>query len=179
MQTSNCLFICLHAHMTINYRTADIRLVSVQQTKNTNVAVINKKKTKLICFDHGASNLNSPEIQIKLIPILWQNVVHEKQGKYGWFDTCDRPSILTWNWIQIVKFWAHVTWTFDGRPKKTNKAPPLYHVKLCAAFQSHRWTQTGVSQETLSLGQNWWFFVPCDLTIWRMTLKNNRAHLLC
>ena len=33
--------------------------------------------------------------------------------------------------------------------------------------------------ETLNLGQNWWFFVPCDLKIWRMTLRNNRAHLLC
>ena len=28
-------------------------------------------------------------------------------------------------------------------------------------------------------GQNWWFVVPCDLEISRMTLKNNRAHLLC
>ena len=35
------------------------------------------------------------------------------------------------------------------------------------------------SPETLNLGQNWWFFVPCDLKIWRMTLKNMRAHLLC
>ena len=28
------------------------------------------------------------------------------------------------------------------------------------------------------LGQNRWYFVPCDLEIWRMTLKNNRAPLL-
>ena len=27
------------------------------------------------------------------------------------------------------------------------------------------------SPETLSAGQNWRFFVPCDLEIWRMTLK--------
>ena len=33
--------------------------------------------------------------------------------------------------------------------------------------------------ETLNSGQNWRFFVPCDLGIWRMTLKNNRAPLLC
>ena len=31
----------------------------------------------------------------------------------------------------------------------------------------------------LNLGQNRQFFVPCDLEIWRMTLKNNRAPLLC
>ena len=28
-------------------------------------------------------------------------------------------------------------------------------------------------------GKNQRFFVPCDLYIWRMTLKNNRAPLLC
>ena len=28
-------------------------------------------------------------------------------------------------------------------------------------------------------GQNGWFFVPCDLEIWWMTLKNNRSPLLC
>ena len=31
------------------------------------------------------------------------------------------------------------------------------------------------SPETLNLGQNWWYFVPRDLEIWWMTLKNNRA----
>ena len=29
------------------------------------------------------------------------------------------------------------------------------------------------------LGQNRWYFVPCDLEIWWMTLENNRASLLC
>ena len=34
--------------------------------------------------------------------------------------------------------------------------------------------------ETLNSGQNWWFFfVLCDLEIWQMSLKNNRASLLC
>ena len=35
------------------------------------------------------------------------------------------------------------------------------------------------SPETLNFGQNCRFFVPCDLEIWRMTLKNNRAPLMC
>ena len=35
------------------------------------------------------------------------------------------------------------------------------------------------SPETPNLGQNRRFFVPCDLEIWQMTLKNNRASLLC
>ena len=33
--------------------------------------------------------------------------------------------------------------------------------------------------ETPNLGQNRWCFVPWDLEIWWMTLKNNRASLLC
>ena len=35
------------------------------------------------------------------------------------------------------------------------------------------------SPETPNSGQNRRFCVPCDLEIWRMTLKNNRAPLLC
>ena len=34
------------------------------------------------------------------------------------------------------------------------------------------------SPETPNLGQIRRFLEPCDLEIWRMTLKNNRAHLL-
>ena len=34
------------------------------------------------------------------------------------------------------------------------------------------------SPETPNLGQILWFLEPCDLEIWRMTLKNNRAPLL-
>ena len=33
--------------------------------------------------------------------------------------------------------------------------------------------------ETPNLGQIRWILEPCDLEIWRMTLKNNRAPLLC
>ena len=35
------------------------------------------------------------------------------------------------------------------------------------------------SPETLNLGQIRRFLEPCDLEIWRMTLQNNRAPLLC
>ena len=34
------------------------------------------------------------------------------------------------------------------------------------------------SPETPNLGQIWRFLEPCDLEIWRMTLKNNRAPIL-
>ena len=61
---------------------------------------------------------------------------------------------------------------------KNNRAPLLCYFKLCAAFHSHWWIQTGVSPETPNLGQIRRFLEPCDLEIWRMTLKNNRAPLL-
>ena len=35
------------------------------------------------------------------------------------------------------------------------------------------------SPETPNFGQIRWFLEPCDLEIWRMTFKNNRAPLLC
>ena len=47
-----------------------------------------------------------------------------------------------------------------------------HHNSLCSRL-------AGDSPETLNLGQNRQFFVPCDLEISWMTLKNNRAPLLC
>ena len=73
---------------------------------------------------------------------------------------------------------------FDGWPWKTIghlfRIRVLCYTKLCASFQSHRWIQTGVTVRKRSIrvkiGD---FFVPCDLEIWWMALKNNRAPLLC
>ena len=63
---------------------------------------------------------------------------------------------------------------------ENNRAPLLYYVKLCASFQIRRWIQTGVTVRKCSIrvkiGD---FFVLCDLEIWQMTLKHNRAPLLC
>ena len=62
---------------------------------------------------------------------------------------------------------------------QNNRAPLLCYFKLCASFHTHWWIQTGVnSPETPNLGQVCRFLAPCDLEIWRMTLKNNRAPLL-
>ena len=61
---------------------------------------------------------------------------------------------------------------------KNNRAPLLCYIKLCASFQSHRWIQTKVTVRKRSIrvkiGD---FFVQCDLEIWWMTLKGNRAPL--
>ena len=63
---------------------------------------------------------------------------------------------------------------------ENNRAPHLTYFKLCASFQSHRSIQTVVTvrkrQIRVKIGD---FLPPCDLEIWQMTLKNNRASLLC
>ena len=61
---------------------------------------------------------------------------------------------------------------------KNNRAPLPCYFKLCAAFHSHWWIQTSYSPETPNLGQICRFLALCDLEIWRMTFKNNRAPLL-
>ena len=63
---------------------------------------------------------------------------------------------------------------------ENNRAPLLYYIKLCLSFQIHWCIETEVTVRKRSIrvkiGN---FFVPCDLEIWRMTSKNNRAPLLC
>ena len=62
---------------------------------------------------------------------------------------------------------------------KNNRAALLCYIGLNALFPSHWCIQTKVSQETVNSGQNQQFFVLCDLEIWCMTLKNERAPFLC
>ena len=63
---------------------------------------------------------------------------------------------------------------------ENNRASLLCCFKLCATFHSHWWIQTGVTvRKRPNLGQIRRFLEPCDLEIWCMTLKNNRAPLLC
>ena len=59
-------------------------------------------------------------------------------------------------------------------------APLLCCFKLCTSFHSYQWILTGVTVRKRPL----WvkidgFFHPCDLAIWQMTLKNNRAPIQC
>ena len=63
---------------------------------------------------------------------------------------------------------------------ENNRASLLCCFKLCATFHSHRRIQNGVAVRKRPI----WvkcddFLEPCDLEIWRMTLKNNREPLLC
>ena len=98
-----------------------------------------------------------------------------KQGKSGWFDSCDRPSNLTQIGFRSSIFQSVCPWWMT---LKNNKAHLLYHVKLCASFQSHGWIQTSVTVRECSIRVKIGDFVPCDHEILWMTLKNNRAPFL-
>ena len=63
---------------------------------------------------------------------------------------------------------------------ENNRASLLCCFKLCATFYSHWWIQTGVTVRKRPIWVKFYDFLePWDLAIWRMTLKNNRAPLLC
>ena len=81
--------------------------------------------------------------------------------------------------VKIHNFLSRVTYKFDRWPWKT-----IGH--LCYATSSfvHQFIAIGhfkleLQSENAKLESNLQFFVPCDLQIWQMTLKNNRALLLC
>ena len=87
------------------------------------------------------------------------------------------PETLNWggNWWYFVP-WDVKIWSMT---LKNNRAPLLYYIKLCVSFQIHRWSQTWVTVRKRSIRVNIGdFFVPRDIEIWQMTLKNNRAPLL-
>ena len=63
----------------------------------------------LVMQEEGVWHLNTQPLSMTEV----------KQGKSEGFDGCDQPRNLTWNWIQIINFSAHVTLKFDGWPWKT------------------------------------------------------------
>ena len=63
---------------------------------------------------------------------------------------------------------------------KNKRAPLLCCFKLCITFPSHWWIQIGVTVRKRPIWVKFRRFLePCDLEIWRMTLKYNRAPLPC
>ena len=116
-----------------------------------------------------------------------------KQGKSEEFDSFD--------WLHNIFlkldrnrcfFSAYMTLGFNKRPDKTKgnlfHAPRsclCCHPKMLKSEPDRRsctiWYPSmnlNWSLEKLNLGQNWQFIAICDLEIWHMTLKNNRALLL-
>ena len=81
--------------------------------------------------------------------------------------------------VEIGIFLSLVTLKFDGWPWKT-----IEHLFYTTSSFVHHFKSIGelklkLQSGTLNSGQNRLFFVLCELEIWRMTLENNRAPLLC
>ena len=64
----------------------------------------------------------------------------------------------------------------------TSLVPPLYQIWWLLAWTRQIWgiwkLRPAYSRETPNLGQTRRFLESCDLEIWRMTFRNNRAPLL-
>ena len=81
--------------------------------------------------------------------------------------------------VEIGDMLSRVTLKFDGWPWKTIGhlfyaiSSFVQHFVAIGEFKLE--LQSGNAQS----GSNSTIFEPCDLEIWRMTLKNKRAHLLC
>ena len=81
--------------------------------------------------------------------------------------------------VKIDDFFSRVTLKFYGWPSKT-----IWHLfHATSSFVDH-FVPIGefkleLQSGNAKLGQIWRFLELCDLEIWRMTLKNNRAPLLC
>ena len=76
--------------------------------------------------------------------------------------------------VKIGEFLSCVTLKFDGWTWKT-----IGHLFYAISSFVHHFIavselKLGLQSKTLNWNQNGWFFVRCDVEIWRMTLKNNR-----
>ena len=79
-------------------------------------------------------------------------------------------------WVKIDNFFSRVTLQFDLWPWKT-----IGHLFYSTSSFAHHFAAIGELKLELesNLGQIQRFLEPCDLAIWLMTLKNNRAPLQC
>ena len=85
----------------------------------------------------------------------------------------------TLNLGQIRRFLESCDLEIWRMTMKDKRSPLLCYFKLCAAFLSHWCIQTGVTvRKRPNLGQIRQLLAPCDLEVWRMILKNNRAPLV-
>ena len=107
-------------------------------------------------------------------------VLKIKQGKSQGFDSCDKPtgSNLTQIGFKSSIFQPAWPWNLMDDLAKQYDTSSIEHQSLCIISNPLVQSKWSYSPEMLNSGQNQWFFVPCDLGILWMTLKNNRAPLL-
>ena len=70
-------------------------------------------------------------------------------------------------------------WNLTDDLEKQQDTSSMLLQALCIISEPLVNSKWSYSPETTNLGQIWRFLEPCDIAIWCMTLKNNRASLLC
>ena len=108
----------------------------------------------------------------------WYKLDTDKQGKSEGFESCDQPIVRKRpTWVKIGDVLYRVTFKFDGWPWKT-----IGHLSLAVSSFVQHFIAIGEFKLELQSGNAQF---GSKLTIfrsvwpWRMTLKNNRAPLLC
>ena len=76
-------------------------------------------------------------------------------------------------------FWAVWPWNLTDDLQKQKGTYSMLLQALCSISYPLVNSNWSYSPETPNLGQIRRFLEPCDLEIWRMTFKNNRAPILC
>ena len=79
----------------------------------------------------------------------------------------------------LTIFRAVWPWNLTDDLEKQQGTSSMLLQALCIISEPLGNSKWSYSPETTNLGQIRWFLEPCDLEIWRMTLKNNRAPLQC
>ena len=154
-----------------DYETRQADYIQTAKCKTT----YGKRKVHYTC----ATKWNHLEETVKTMKSsAFKIAITEQQGKSEGLDSCGRRSNLNQIGLKSSDFSARLTLKFDGWLRKKYRAPLLHYVKLCASSRTSVNSNWSYFPETLNSGQNRRIFVPCDLEIWWMTLKNNRAPLL-
>ena len=115
----------------------------------------------------------------------WKTIVHLFYMSSPCFIS--KPSVnLSWSYSpetvnlgQNLLFFVPSDLKIWRMTLKNHRAPISCYFKVCASFYSHLSIESGITVQKHSIWVKICDFFPCDLEIWRMTLKNNRAPLLC
>ena len=137
-------------------------------------------ETSLNCFLKNKANLRDLIAATGLVISNWIQIVNFSARVTVKFDgwpgfTVQKRSIQ----VEIGDMLSRVTLKFDGWPWKTighlfyATSSFVQHFIVIGEFKLE--LQSGNAQS----GSNSIIFRPCDLEIWRITLQNSRAPLLC
>ena len=150
-----------------------IHLLNANQNK---LVTLNKHQRRVIwntCFQCTISVWTYPNLYLGFCACM----NYLKQGKSEGFDSCDRPSNLKLD--SNRQFFPVWPWNLMDDLEKQSGTSSILRQALCIISNPLVNSNWIFSPETLNSVRNWWYVIPCDLETWWMTLKNNRAPLLC